>query len=218
MSRMPSTRRMLSPPGGMRNSRPLISKPSGGMTMLTRSRAPSTTAGDPPVHDGGAPPLRVHAFERRPRAAVARHRPAVERVVDDLLNAGRVQDRDHHIDEMEFGLVRRGGGFRRVVVADQGTPAAVLRGAGEIGMAEDVAGAIDARPLAVPHAEYAVVLALAPQLRLLRAPDGGRGKVLVQAGLEQDVARRGAGLRAHELLIGRAERRAAIARDVACGV
>ncbi len=41
---------------------------------------------------------------------------------------------------------------------------------GEIGVAEHVAGAVDARPLAVPHAEHAIVLALAAQLRLLRAP------------------------------------------------
>ena len=69
----------------------------------------------------------VHALERRPRAAVARHRPAVERIVDDLLHARGVQDRDHHVDEMEFGLVRGGGGFRRVVVAHQGEHAAILR-------------------------------------------------------------------------------------------
>ena len=74
-----------------------------------------------------------------------------------------------------------------MVVAHQGEHAAVLRGAGEIGVAEHVAGAVDARPLAVPHAEHAVVLALAAQFGLLRAPDRGRGEVLVQAGLEQDV-------------------------------
>ena len=105
-----------------------------------------------------------------------------------------------------------------MVVAHQGEHAAVLRGAGEIGVAEDVAGAVDARALAVPHAEHAVVLALAAQLGLLRAPDGGRGEVLVQAGLEQDVVLIERGLGAHELLVEPAERRAAIARDVAGGV
>ena len=74
-----------------------------------------------------------------------------------------------------------------MVVAHQGEHAAVLRGAGEIGVAEDVAGAVDARALAVPHAEHAVVLALAAQLGLLRAPDRGGGEVLVEAGLEEDV-------------------------------
>ena len=105
-----------------------------------------------------------------------------------------------------------------MVVAHQGEHAAVLRGAGEIGVAEDVAGAVDARALAVPHAEHAVVLALAAQLGLLRAPDGGRGEILVQAGLEEDVVPLEMRLGAHELLVEPAERRAAIARDVAGGV
>ena len=153
-----------------------------------------------------------------PGAGVARHRPAVEAVVDDLLHAGRIEDRDHHVDEMEFGLVRGGGGFGGVVVAHQREHAAVLRGAGEIGVAEHVAGAVDARPLAVPHAEHAVVLALAAQLGLLRAPQRGGGEVLVEAGLEHDVVRREMRRGALELLVEAAERRAAIAGDVAGGV
>ena len=157
MSRMPSTRRMLSPPGGILNS----SSPGMMIFGMIERR----------LDHGGRLHRLVHALERDPRAAEARHRPAVERVVDELLHPGGIQDRDHHVDEMEFGLVRGGGGFRRVVVAHQGEHAAVLGGAGEIGVAEHVAGAVDARPLAVPHAEHAVVLALAAQLGLLRAPD-----------------------------------------------
>ncbi len=160
----------------------------------------------------------VHALERDPRAAEPRHRPAVERVVDEFLHARGVQDRDHHVDEVEFGLVRGGGGFRRVIVAHQGDHAAVLRGAGEIGVAEHVAGTVDARALAVPHAEHAVVLALAAQFGLLRAPDGGRGEIFVQAGLEQDVVLVEMGLCPHELLVEPAERRAAIARNVSSRV
>ena len=85
-------------------------------------------------------------------------------------------------------------------------------------MAEDVAGAVDTRPLAVPHAEHTVVFALAAQLGLLRAPHRGRGEVLVQARVEQHVVvfERRAG--AHELLVEPAERRAAIAGDVAGSV
>src|SRR5262245_56778469 len=85
-------------------------------------------------------------------------------------------------------------------------------------MAADVAGAVDARALAVPHAEHAVVLALAAQFGLLRAPDGGRREVLVQAGLEQYVVTVEVRLGAHELLVETAERRAAIARHVAGGI
>ena len=122
------------------------------------------------VDDAGQLDRLVHAFERGPGAGEARHRPAVKRVVDDLLHAARIEDRHHHVDEMEFGLVRGGGGFRGVVVAHQREHAAVLGGAGEIGVAEHVAGAVDARTLAVPEAEHAIELALAAQFGLLRAP------------------------------------------------
>ena len=82
----------------------------------------------------------------------------------------------------------------------------------------DVAGAVDARALAVPHAEHAVVFALAAQLRLLRAPQSGGGKVFVEAGLELDVGGGKMARGAHELLVEAAERGAAIAGDVARGV
>ncbi len=160
----------------------------------------------------------VHRLHRHPGAAKARHRPAVEPVVENLLHARRMQDRDHHVDEVIFGLVRGGGGFRGVVVAHQRQHAAVLRRAGEIGVAKHVAGAVDARALAVPEPEHAVELALAAQFGLLRAPQRGRGDVLVDAGLELDVVLVERTLRADELLVEGAERRAAIAGDVACGV
>src|ERR1044072_3689315 len=84
-------------------------------------------------------------------------------------------------------------------------------------MAEDVAGAVDAGALAVPHAEDAVVLALAAQLGLLRAPDRSRGEILVEPGLEQDVVLVEMRFRPNELLVEPPERRAAIARDIAGG-
>jgi hypothetical protein len=71
-----------------------------------------------------------------------------------------------------------------VVVAHQGQHAAMRRGAGQVGVAEHVAGPVDARPLAVPDAEHAVVLAFAAQFGLLRAPAGCRGQFLVEPGLE----------------------------------
>src|SRR5262249_47290252 len=77
---------------------------------------------------------------------------------------------------------------------------------------------VDARALAVPHAEHAVVLAFAAQLGLLRAPDRGRRKVLVQARLEQHVVTFERRPGAHELLVEPAERRAAVARHVARGI
>ena len=158
----------------------------------------------------------VHGLERDPGAGEARHRPAIEAVIDHLLHPGGVEDRDHDVDEVIFGLVRGGGGFGGVVVAHQRQHAAMPRGAGEIGVAEHIAGAVDARTLAVPHAEHAVVFAFAAQLGLLRAPQRGRGEVLVDAGLEEDVAEERPG--AQELLVEPAERRAAIAGDIARGI
>ena len=79
---------------------------------------------------------------------------------------------------------RRFGG---VVVAHQGEHAAVARGAGEIGMAEHIAGAIDAGAFAIPEGENAVVAAFAAHFGLLRAPDRGRREILVEARLEDDV-------------------------------
>ncbi len=127
--------RMLSPPGGMSNS---------GMTMFSRSSETSTDAVEFDVV--------LDAFDRRPGAGEARQRIAVEAVVDQLLHAGRVEDRDHRVDEQEFRRVRDGRGFGRMVVAHQRQHAAMLRRAGEVGVAEDVAGAVDAGALAVPDA------------------------------------------------------------------
>ena len=160
----------------------------------------------------------LDAFDRRPGAGEARQAVAVEPVVDQLLHAGRVEDRDHRVDEQEFGGMRDGRGFGHVVVAHQGEHAAMPGRSGEIGVAENVTGAIDAGALAVPDREHAVVLAFAEQFGLLRAPAGGRRKLLVEAGLEDDI-------RFGELLPGLpqlqvepAQRRAAIAGDEAGGV
>src|SRR5919201_3800898 len=89
------------------------------------------------------------------------------------------------------------------------------RGAGKIGVAEDIAGAVDAGSFAIPEAKYPMELALAAQLGLLRAPERGGGEVLVQAGLELDVVFVEIFARADKLLVKRAERRAPIAGDEA---
>ena len=98
-----------------------------------------------------------------------------------------------------------------MVVSHQGEHAAMPGRAGEIGVAEDVARPVDARPLAVPDGKDAVMLAFAEKLRLLRAPAGGCGKLFVEAGLEDDVGRSKLLLGAPELLVEATERRAAIA-------
>ncbi len=114
--------------------------------------------------------------------------------------------------------MRGGRGFRGVVVAHERQHAAVLRGSGEIGVTKHVAGAVDARSLAVPHRKHAIEFALAAQFGLLRAPHRGGGQVFVEAGLEADVGGLEMALGAHELLIEAAERRAAVAGDEARGI
>src|SRR5882672_10121532 len=105
-----------------------------------------------------------------------------------------------------------------MVVAREGQHAAMARSAGGIGMLEDVAAAVDARPLAVPHGEDAVVARLREEVELLAAPDRGGGKVLVDAGLEADVMALEMRARAPQALVEAAERRAAVAGDEARGV
>ena len=142
----------------------------------------------------------------------------MQAVIDDLLHAGRVEDRHHPVDEDEFGLVGVGRGFRGVVVAHQADHTAMRRGPGHVAVAENIARAVDTRPLAVPEREDAVIFALALQFGLLGAPDGGGGEVLVQAGLEDDIGGHQRLAGPHQLLVEPAQRRAAIARDEAGGV
>ena len=170
---------------------------------------------DASVDRGGRLDVVLHALEADPHAGKARQAEAQDAVVEDLLHAGRIEHRHHVVDEGELRLMRAGRAFAGVVVAHQGEHAAVLGGAGVVGVAEHVAGAIDARALAVPDAEHAVVLAFAAQLGLLRAPQRRGGQVLVQAGHELDVVRLQQALGAQHGRLQRGDRRAAVARHVA---
>ena len=104
-----------------------------------------------------------------------------------------------------------------MVVAHERQHAAVFGAAGQVGMTEHIAGAVDAGPFAVPHGEDAIVLALAAQLRLLRAPNRGGGQVLVDAALEADIAFFEKRAGAEELAVEAAKRRTAIAGNEASG-
>jgi hypothetical protein len=166
---------------------------------------------------GGGLDVVLHALEADPHAGKARQGQPQDAVVEDLLHAGRVQDRHHIVDEGELRLVGAGGALAGVVVAHQGDHPAVLGGAGVVGMAEHVAGAVDAGALAVPDAEHAVVPALAPQLGLLRAPERGGSQVLVQARLEPDVVGLQDPLRAQHRRLEGGDGRASVARHIARG-
>ena len=80
-------------------------------------------------------------------------------------------------------------------------------------MFQHVHGAIDARTLAVPDGEDTVILRGGIEVGLLRAPDGGRGQILVQTGLEPDVVLLQVLLGLPELLVIGAERGTAITGD-----
>src|SRR4029077_15662481 len=85
-------------------------------------------------------------------------------------------------------------------------------------MTEYVAAAVDARALAVPDADHAIVVRAARKIELLRAPDCGGGEVFVHAGLEFDVVLVEMLSGGEKLLAVAAKRRTAIAADEAGGV
>src|SRR5204862_3865675 len=125
----------------------------------------------------------------------------MEAVIEELLEPRRIENRHHGIEEREFALVRHRRGLRTMVVASHDQHSAVARGAGGIGMAEYIARAVDARALAVPDAEDAVIGALSPHFGLLRAPECGCRQILIEACLELDRLGLEFGAGAHESLI-----------------
>ena len=78
------------------------------------------------IDRGGRFNVVLDAFHRDPQSGKAAERIAVQAKIDQFLNARRIEDRHHHIDEVEFRLVRHGGRFRRVVIAHQRQHAAML--------------------------------------------------------------------------------------------
>jgi hypothetical protein len=85
-----------------------------------------------------------------------------------------------------------------------------------IGMLENVARAVDARGLAIPDAEQAIIPGAGKQAELLAAPDGCGAKVFVQAFPEFDVMRVQPFLGGAQLLVISAKGRPAITRDKSC--
>jgi hypothetical protein len=169
--------------------------------------------------DGGRAVDRLaQDLEGDPQARVARHREGMQAPVEIFLDAGRVDDRHAGRHEGRLALMGDGRGFRHVVVAREGHDAAVFRGAGIVGVLEHVARAVDAGALAVPHAEHAIVARAGVEVDLLGAPQSGGGQVLVGAGLELDVALLDEFLGLPQGLVEAAQRRAAIAGNVAAGV
>src|SRR6056297_3142675 len=105
-----------------------------------------------------------------------------------------------------------------MVVARERQHAAMLQGPGGVGMLEGIAGTVDARSLAIPDAEDAVVLGVPVKPGLLRAPNGSRRQILVHVGTEKHLMLFQVLGGAAELLIVAAKGRAAVASDEACRV
>jgi len=160
----------------------------------------------------------LNDLEADPTAAEARQREAQQTEIHELLHVGGVQHRHHGIDEAVLALLRQRRGLAGVIVAGGDDHTAVLRRARRVAVLERIAGAIDARALAVPQSEHTVVKSARKQIDLLRAPDRRRREILVEPRLKADV--RGIEERpcAPQLAIEPAERRAAVAGDEACRV
>ncbi len=148
----------------------------------------------------------VHALDRHPAARVAGQSNPVKPEVEDLLNARRIQHRNVGVHHGVLAVVRGGGRFAGVIVAEQGDDAAQRRGAGEVGVAQGVTGAIHAGAFAIPDGENAVVGALTVELRLLSSPAGGGGQILVDAGLKANLVRIQQALGFEKLLVVAAQR------------
>ncbi len=169
-------------------------------------------------HHGGGVDVLGDGLQGHPAAGVARQLPADDAVVENFLNVGRVQHRNRGGNEGMLALVRQRRGFAAVVVTRQQQHTALGRHTCRIRMLEHVAGTVDARPLAVPHGEHAVVPGAGEQVGLLAAPHRGGGQLFVDARLEVDGVLLEVVAGFPEALVQPAQWRAAIAGDEATGV
>src|SRR5579862_8459646 len=99
-----------------------------------------------------------------------------------------------------------------MIIARDRENAAIFRRARAVGVLERIGRAVDTRPLSVPDREGAIDLGAWEKIRLLAAPDRGRGKIFVEARLETDVVRAQMRARLPQREVIGAQGRAAIAR------
>ena len=201
---------------GMNVVRPANGEPALGQLEIVRN----DRFGPFGVHVDGCRAVdgRSDAFHRYPETAETGHRPAAQAEIQQILDIGRIQDRDLGMNHGQFTVVRRRGRLGQMVVTEQGQHPAMRRRTGRIGMPERITRPVDSWTLAVPDTEHAVVLRVGHQSDLLRAPDGGGSQVFVQTGIEMNAAPLEELPRIPQRLVVDAERGATVSRDVPAGV
>ena len=155
-----------------------------------------------------------------PAAAVARQGEAVEAEVEDLGDAGRVEDRDHGVDQGVLALVRGGRATRR---CDRRPSAPARRHAAALPARLPWRNTSPDRstpgplPYQMPNTPSWAALAVESACWVPQSAVAARSSLTARAGRPRDRHRRSA-WPPPELLVEPAQRRAAIAGDVARGV
>ena len=129
----------------------------------------------------------VTIFKPDPQARVARQLEAEPAEIEDLLHVAREEHGEEGVVEGHLGVDGQGRRLGQRIVAPQGQHAAVPPHPAVVGVLEGVAAAVDAGPLAVPHAEDAVVARLGKMLASWLPNTTVAREVLVDAGDEADV-------------------------------
>src|SRR2546426_7750622 len=128
-----------------------------------------------------------HHLKRYPQATVARERKAVPSQVEQLLHVSRIQNRKVGVEEGHLTIIGQRGALTGRVIAGHGQDATVLPNAGEVRMLERIAGAVDARSLAVPYPQHAIVLGAGKESDHLTAEDRRCCQVFIDARDKIDV-------------------------------
>src|SRR2546422_649099 len=217
-ARFSSTTRSSSRP--RENSR-IVPGSIGNSIPIFRRRIPywpNAGGGDPRLGGGDLIGDIGHDLDAHPEPRVARELEAEPAEVEDFLRRAGKEHREERVIEGDLGVRRNRGRLGERVVPAQREHAAVTRDAREVRVLENITGAVDAGPLAVPHAEHAVVLRLREQVRELAAVDRRRPEILVHTREEDDVVLAEQSRVALEREVEAAERGASITADDRGGV
>ena len=158
-----------------------------------------------------------HTLHANPGACVTAQRNALQTIFQHFRHIGGVQHGDFQIHEGVFAAGCDRGGFGGRIIPRQRQHTALRRAAGGIGMAEHIAGAINAGTFAVPNAENAIQTRAGCQMHLLRTPNGGCGQILIQPRLKHHIMRAEPFRLARQFPVKSAKRRSAIAGNETAG-